>query len=131
MRARSVAGEVLTLPSFAYASAQDPLDAQTLAAIAVGVTTRKCPRTLEPLRADIPERAVSKSAVSRRFVARTRGRLTTWLATPRDGRMLVRWIAAGPHEAHRGFRRIRGHTDLAALVRILDRRTLDSRKEVA
>src|SRR5438093_232149 len=84
LRARSVTGEELTLPSFAYASAQDPLDAHTLEAIAVGVTTRKYPRTLEPLRPDIPERAVSKSAVSRRFVALTSARLTTWLATPLD-----------------------------------------------
>src|SRR5712691_4228648 len=46
LRARSVTGEELTLPSFAYASARDPLDAHTLEAIAVGVTTRKYPRTL-------------------------------------------------------------------------------------
>jgi transposase-like protein len=84
LRARSVTGEELTLPSFAYASADDPLDAHTLEAIAVGVTTRKYPRTLEPLRPGLPERAVSKSAVSRRFVALTRARLTTWLATPLD-----------------------------------------------
>jgi len=45
--------------------------------------------------------------------------------------MLVRWIAAGLHEARRSFRRVRGHADLAALVRTLDRQTLDSRKEVA
>ena len=82
LRARSVTGEELTLPSFAYASARDPLDAHTLEAIAVGVTTRKYPRTLEPLRPDVPERAVSKSAVSRRFVALTSARLITWLATP-------------------------------------------------
>src|SRR5882672_3881957 len=84
LRARSVTGEELTLPSFAYASARDPLDAHTLEAIAVGVTTRKYPRTLEPLRPDVPERAISKSAVSRRFVALTSARLTTWLATPLD-----------------------------------------------
>ncbi len=85
LRARSVTGEELTLPSFTYARARDPLDAHTLEAIAVGVTTRKYLRTLEPLRPDIPERAVSKSAVSRRFVALTSARLTTWLATPLDG----------------------------------------------
>ena len=49
----------------------------------------------------------------------------------RDGRMLVRWIAAGLHEARRSFRRVRGHADLAALIRALDRRTLDTKKEVA
>ncbi len=84
LRARSVTGEELTLPSFAYASAHDPLDAHTLEAIAVGVTTRQYPRTLEPLPAPFTERAVSKSAVSRRFVALTGARLTTWLATPLD-----------------------------------------------
>ena len=73
------------MPSFAYASARDPLDARTLEAIAVGVTTRKYHRALDPLPADVPERAVSKSAVSRRFVALTTARLTTWLATPLDG----------------------------------------------
>jgi hypothetical protein len=45
--------------------------------------------------------------------------------------MLVRWIAAGLQEARRSFRRVRGHADLAALIRALDRYTLDTRKEVA
>jgi len=85
LRARSVTGDELTLPSFAYASARDPLDARTLEAIAVGVTTRKYHRALDPLPVEVPERAVSKSAVSRRFVALTSARLTTWLATPLDG----------------------------------------------
>jgi hypothetical protein len=59
-----VTGEEVTLPSFAYASARDPLDAHTLEAIAVGVTTRKYARLLEPLPAAVPERAVSRSAAS-------------------------------------------------------------------
>src|SRR5437879_13294723 len=82
LRARRVTGEELTLPSFAYARARDPLDAHTLEAIAVGVTTRKYPRTLDPLPVDLHERAVPSSPVSRRFVALTSARLTTWLATP-------------------------------------------------
>ena len=49
----------------------------------------------------------------------------------RDGRMLVRWIAAGLHQARGSFRRVRGHADIPALIPALDRRTLDSRKEVA
>jgi transposase-like protein len=85
LRARSVTGEELMLPSFTYASAQDPLDAHTLEAIAVGVSTRQYARTLDPLPAELPERAVSKSAVSRRFVALTGAQLTTWLAAPLDG----------------------------------------------
>ena len=45
--------------------------------------------------------------------------------------MLVRWIAAGLRESARTFRRLRGHRDLAALIRALDRTAVDSRKEVA
>jgi len=49
----------------------------------------------------------------------------------RNGRMLVRWIAAGLRESTRSFRRLRGHRDLAALLRAPDRTVMDSRKEVA
>ena len=84
LRARSTDGKELHLPTFTYASAQDPLDAYTLEQIAVGVATRKYRRTLDPLPDDVSERAISKSAVSRRFVALTSNRLTTWLAAPLD-----------------------------------------------
>jgi len=84
LRARSVAGHELDLPSFAYAAHRDPLNARTLEAIAIGVTTRKYRRALDPLPAGIHERAVSKSSVSRRFVALTSAQLTTWLAQPLD-----------------------------------------------
>src|SRR5207245_7295096 len=85
LRARSVDGHELALPSCAYAARRDPLDARTLEAIAIGVTTRKYRRALDPLPAGIGERAVSKSSVSRRFVALTSAQLTTWLAQPLDG----------------------------------------------
>src|SRR5213594_4720371 len=85
LRARSVNGHELELPSFAYAAHRDPLDARTLEAIAIGVTTRKYRRALDPLPAGVGERAVSKSSVSRRFVALTSAQLTTWLAQPLDG----------------------------------------------
>jgi transposase-like protein len=85
LRARSVDGKELPLPSFTYASAQDPLDAYTLESIAVGVATRKYRRTLDPLPAGVSERAISKSAVSRRFVALTSTTLTRWMAAPLDG----------------------------------------------
>jgi len=49
----------------------------------------------------------------------------------RNGRMLIRWIAAGLREAARSFHGLRGHRDLVALIRALDRVTMDSRKEVA
>jgi len=84
LRARSLTGHELALPSFAYAARRDPLDARTLEAIAIGVTTRKYRRALDPLPAGRRERAVSKSSVSRRFVALTSAQLATWLAQPLD-----------------------------------------------
>lgn len=85
LRARSTDGKELHLPSFSYASAHDPLDAYTLEQIAIGVATRKYRRTLDPLPDNVAERAISKSAVSRRFVALTSNKLTTWMAAPLDG----------------------------------------------
>lgn len=84
LRVRSVDGAELVLPSFAYAAGRDPLDARTLEAIAVGVATRAYGRVLDPLPAGRTERAVTKSSVSRRFVALTRARVTAWLAQPLD-----------------------------------------------
>jgi transposase-like protein len=82
LRARSVEGHELALPSFMYAAGRDPLDARTLEAIAIGITTRKYHRALDPPPIGTRERAVSKSSVSRRFVALTSAQLTTWLARP-------------------------------------------------
>ena len=84
LRARSVDGAELVLPSFAYAAGRDPLDARTLEAIAAGVSTREYGRVLDPLPAGRTEHAVAKSSVSRRFVALTRAQLTAWLAQPLD-----------------------------------------------
>ena len=53
----------------------------------------------------------------------------------RDGRMIVRWVAAGIFEAKRRFRRIRGHQDLKTLCSAIEchaeGRTLDLEKRVA
>lgn len=84
LRARSLDGTELVLPSFAYAAGRDPLDAHTLNALAVGVSTRAYHRTLDPLPDGATERAVAKSSVSRRFVTLTRAQLLTWLAQPLD-----------------------------------------------
>ena len=84
LRARSMEGHELALPSFTYAAGRDPLNARTLEAIAIGVTTRQYRRALDPLPAGTRERAVSKSSVSRRFVALTSAQLATWLTRPLD-----------------------------------------------
>ena len=82
LRARGTEGE-LALPSFVFAADRDPLDRHTLEAIACGVSTRKYARSLDPL-SETEERSVSKSAVSRRFVALSQQQMTTWLTKPLD-----------------------------------------------
>ena len=62
LRARSIDGHELALPSFTYAAGRDPLDARTLEAIAIGVTTRKYRRALDPLPAEA--RAMSDMGAS-------------------------------------------------------------------
>ena len=74
LRVRSADGEV-RLVSFQWAAATDPLNEHTLAAVAAGVSTRGYDDTLDPVPADVTERATSSSAVSRRFVALSTKRL--------------------------------------------------------
>ncbi len=81
LRVRSAGGEV-PLVSFEWASAADPLDEHTLAAVAAGVSTRRYASTLDPVPADVTERATSSSAVSRRFVALSTKRLEAFLDRP-------------------------------------------------
>jgi transposase-like protein len=68
-RARLVAGEELSLPSFGWAEKHDPLNQATLAAIAAGVSTRRYVGTLDPLPASELQSSIARSSVSRRFVA--------------------------------------------------------------
>lgn len=81
-RARSVAGHEIGVPSFLWAADHDPLNAHTVAAIAAGVSTRKYGASLETLPRSETERTISKSAVSRRFVALSAELLTAWLSRP-------------------------------------------------
>jgi transposase-like protein len=78
-RARTVDGVELTLPSWEAFSAEDPLGKRALEQMLVGVSTRRYHRTLEPVPADVPTRGTSKSAVSRRFVAKTSAQMGAWL----------------------------------------------------
>lgn len=81
-RARAMAGEELSLPSMVWASGADPLNAATLSAIAAGVSGRRYAGTLDALAPGCEQRAVSRSSVSRRFVALSAARLTDWLTSP-------------------------------------------------
>jgi transposase-like protein len=79
-RARALVGEEISLASFRWATGADPLDQATLAAIAAGVSTRRYASMLDPLPTPQAQCAVSKSAVSRRFVALSAARLAEWLS---------------------------------------------------
>ena len=81
-RVRSVGGSELGLPSYRVAADQDPLQRHTLEAIAAGVSTRKYARTLDRLPEGETEKSVSKSSVSRRFVALSEKKLTEWISQP-------------------------------------------------
>lgn len=79
LRARGCETGEIELPSFAWASSDDALNAHTFAAIAAGVANRKYRHSLEALPAHEREHAVSKSAVSRRFVALSTELIGEWL----------------------------------------------------
>ena len=79
-RARAVQAGELVLPSFTWAAQEDPLNAATMAAMAARVSTRRYQTTLDPLPAGEAQGAVSKSAVSRRFVALSAEQLRLWLS---------------------------------------------------
>ena len=100
-RVRSQAGQELELPTFGFAANRDPLDARALDAVACGISTRKYARSLESLPHGVEERSMSKSSVSRRYVALTTKQLTTWLTTPLGDRhfpvVMIDGIILGDH----------------------------------
>src|SRR5262249_57339340 len=85
------------LPTFQVMAATDPLDRRVVEQMLVGVATRQYARSLEPLGPEMESRGTSKSAVSRRFVARTRGQLAAWPSAPLDGLDLVALLIDGVH----------------------------------
>jgi putative transposase len=95
-RARTAAGEV-ALPTFQTMAATDPLDRRVVEQMLVGVATRQYARSLEPLGPEMTSRGTSKSAVSRRFVARTRAQLAAWQSVPLDALDLVALLIDGVH----------------------------------
>jgi putative transposase len=79
-RARSLTRGELELPSFAWAAHRDPLDMATVASIAAGVSTRRYAGTLDELPEPDEPISVSKSSVSRRWVALSQAQLHQWLS---------------------------------------------------
>jgi hypothetical protein len=77
-----VDGGELSLPWFEWAAQRDSLNEQTLAQVLAGVSMRDYAGTLEPVPASVEQRAVSKSAASRRFITLTTEQLRQWIARP-------------------------------------------------
>ena len=95
-RVRTAAGEV-ALPTFQTMAATDPLDRRVVEQMLVGVATRQYARSLEPLGPEVESRGTSKSAVSRRFVAKTTAQLAAWQSVPLDTLDVVALLIDGVH----------------------------------
>ncbi len=104
-RARSLDGRELRLRTYAHFGSDDLLSERTVETMLAGLSTRRHRRALEPTGTD--DRSVSKSAVSRRFVARTRRSLAELMARPVPDDLLVLMLDGV---------QLAGHTCLCALA---------------
>lgn len=86
-RARTLDGRELPLRTYAHFACDDLLSERTVETMLAGLSTRRHRVALEPTGTE--ERSVSKSAVSRRFVARTRRSLAELMARPVPDDLLV------------------------------------------
>lgn len=92
-------GAEVALPTFAAFADTDPLNRRVVEQMLVGVATRQYGRSLESTGPAIRTRGTSKSAVSRRFVAKTAAQLTTWQSTALETLDLVALLVDGVHVA--------------------------------
>ena len=90
-------GREVVLPTFRTMADADPLNRRVVEQMLVGVATRHYARSLEPLPPTVTSRGISKSAVSRRFVAKTRAQLEAWQSTSLEGLDLVGLLLDGVH----------------------------------
>jgi len=90
-------GLEVPLPTFQLMANEDPLNRRVVEQMLVGVATRQYARSLEPVPATMPTRGTSKSAVSRRFVAKTAAQLEAWRTTPLDDVEVVGLLVDGVH----------------------------------
>src|ERR671911_984839 len=91
------AGQEVALPTFQATADIDPLNRRVVEQMLVGVATRRYARSLEPVPAPVTSRGTSKSAVSRRFVAKTTAQLAAWQTAALDALDVVGLIIDGVH----------------------------------
>jgi len=84
-RVREVDGGEVELPTWRDISEEDPLGERAVEQMLVGVSTRSYERSLEPLPREMETLGVSRSSVSRRFVARTEKEVKGYLNRSLDG----------------------------------------------
>lgn len=96
-RARTMDGQEVELPSWSAFSSEDPLEARALEQMLVGVSTRQYRRSLEDVPAGVETRGASRSAVSRRFVAKTKAQMESWLGEDLSAVDLVVLMLDGVH----------------------------------
>jgi putative transposase len=90
-------GHEVALPTFEAFADTDPLNRRVVEQMLLGVATRQYGRSLEPTGPDIRTRGTSKSAVSRRFIAKTKSQLVAWRSTALDALDLVALLIDGVH----------------------------------
>lgn len=78
-RVRRVAGGEVSLPTWEAFRQSDPLDERVVEQMLCGVSTRKYERSLEPLDQERTAIGVKKSSVSRRFIAATAEKVSSFL----------------------------------------------------
>ena len=96
-RACAPAARRSPLPTFQAMADVDPLNRRVVEQMLVGVATRRYARSLEPVPATMRSRGTSKSAVSRRFVAKTAAQLAAWQTASLEGLDLVGLLIDGVH----------------------------------
>ena len=88
-------GQEVPLPTFRTMADEDPLNRRVVEQMLVGVATRQYARSLESIPAPVVSRGTSKSAVSRRFVAKTAAQLAAWRSTTFDALDVVALLIDG------------------------------------
>jgi putative transposase len=109
-RVRTAGGESeVPLETYRHFADRDPLTRLVLEQVLAGVSTRRFERTREPVGADVEAeaRSVSKSAVSREFVARTRENLEALMSRRLDDMRLAVMMIDGIE--------LKGRTNVVAL----------------
>ncbi len=90
-------GEEVALPTFQVMANEDPLNRRVVEQMLVGVATRQDARSLEALPTTMLSRGTSKSAVSRRFVAKTAAQLAAWRSIALEAFDLAALLIDGVH----------------------------------